>query len=59
MHNLGPEGLDPYPQKKPTWAMVKCSANTLSNIDPWSEKSVMVQQRTERLPEAGTLPGPK
>ena len=46
MHNLDPEGLDPYPKEKPTWAMVKYSTYTLSKIDPWSERSVLVQQRT-------------
>ena len=25
MHNLDPEGLDPYPKEKPTYAMVKYS----------------------------------
>ena len=53
MHNLDPEGLDPYSKEKPTWAMVKYSTYTLSMIDPWSERSVSVQRRTERLPDAG------
>ena len=34
MHNLDLEGLNPYPKEKPTWAMVKYSTDTLSNIDP-------------------------
>ena len=53
MHNLDPEGLDPYPKEKPTWAMVKYSAKTQFSSDPWPERSVSVQQRTERPPEAG------
>ena len=53
MHNLDPEGLDPYPKEMPTWAMIKYSTYTLSKIDPWPERSVSVQQRTERPPEAG------
>ena len=53
MHNLDPEGLDPYPKEKPTWAMVKYSAKTQFSSDPWLERSVSMQQRTERPPEAG------
>jgi len=53
MHNLDPEGLDPYPKEKPTWAMVKCSANILPRSDPWPERSMSVQQRIERPPEVG------
>ena len=53
MHNLDPEGLDPYPKEMPTWAMVKYATHTLSKIDPWPERSMLVQQRTERPPEAG------
>jgi hypothetical protein len=53
MHNLDPEGLDPYPKEMPTWAMVKYAAYTLSKIDPWLEGSVSVQWRTENPPEAG------
>ena len=53
MHNLDPEGLDPYPKEMLTWAMIKYSTYTLSKIDPWPERSVSVQQRTERPPEAG------
>ena len=45
--------MDPYPKEKPTWAMIKYATYTLSRIDPWSERSMMVQQRTERLPEVG------
>jgi len=64
MHNLDPEGLDTYPKEKPTWAMVEYSANTLSRSDPWAERGVLVQWRTERPPEAGRSaprrpPGPK
>ena len=64
MHNLDPEGLDPYPKEKPTWAMVKCSANILPRSDPWPERSMSVQQRIERPPEVGRPasmkpPGPK
>ena len=53
MHNLDPEGLDPYPKEKPTWAMVKYSAKTQFSSDPWLERSVSMQQRTERPPEVG------
>ena len=53
MHNLDPEGLDPYPKEKPTWATVKYSTYTLFKIDPWPERSVSVQRRAERPPEAG------
>jgi len=53
IHNLDPKGLDPYPKEKPTWAMVKYATYTQSRIDPWSERSVMVQWRTERTPKAG------
>ena len=64
MHNLDPEGLDPYPKEKPTRAMVKYSAKTQFSSDPWLERSVSMQQRTERPPEAGRPtpmrpPGPK
>ena len=64
MHNLDPEGLDPYPKAKPTWAMIKHTTSTPSQIDPWPEKSVSVQRKTERLPEVGhpaprRPPGPK
>ena len=55
---LGPEGLDPYPKDKITWAMVKYAIYTLSRIDPWSERSVTVQRRTERPLEAGR-PAPR
>ena len=56
--------MDPYPKEKPTWAMVKYSTDTLPNIDPWPERRVSVQWRTERPPEAGRpaprrLPGPR
>ena len=53
MHNLDPEGLDPYPKEMPTLAMIKYSTYTQSKIDPWIERSVSVQWRTERPPEAG------
>ena len=53
IYNLDLEGLNPYPKEKPTWAMVKYSTDTLSNIDPWLERSVSVQQRIEKPPEAG------
>ena len=64
MNNLDLEGLDPYPKEMPTWAMIKYLIDTLSNIDPWLERSVSVQQRTEKPPEAGRpaprkLPGPR
>ena len=52
MHNLDPEGLDPYPKEMPTWAMIKYSTYTLSKIDPWPERSVLVQRRTKRPVEA-------
>ena len=55
IYNLDPKGLDPYPKEKPTWAMIKYATYTISSIDPWSERSVTVQQRTERPPEAGRL----
>ena len=58
MNNLDPEGLDPYPKEKPTWAMVKYSTYTLSKIDPWSERSVTVQRRIVRPPEVGR-PAPR
>ena len=48
VNNLDPEGLDPYPKEKPTWAMVKYATSTLSKIDPWPERSVSEQGRTER-----------
>ena len=56
--------MDPYPKEKPTWAMIKYATYTLSRIDPWSERSMMVQRRTERLPEVGRSaprrpPGPR
>jgi len=50
--------LGPISKREPTWAMVKYSTYTLSKIDPWSERSVMVQWRTERPPEAGR-PAPR
>ena len=53
IHNLDPEGLDPYSKEKPTCAMIKYATYSLSRIDPWSERSMMVQRRTERLPEVG------
>ena len=53
MNNLDLEGLDPYPKEMPTWAMIKYLIDTLSNIDPWLERSVSVQQRIEKPPEAG------
>ena len=64
IHNLDPEGLDPYSKEKPTCAMIKYATYTLSRIDPWSERSVTVQRRTERPPEVGRpaprrLPGPR
>jgi len=64
IYSLDPEGLDPYPKEKPTWAMVKYSIYTLSKIDPWSERNMTVQRRTERPLEAGRpaprrLPGPR
>ena len=64
MHNLDPEGLDPYPKEKPTWAMVKYSAKTQFSSDLGPERSVSVQWRTEGPPEAGRPaprrpPGPK
>ena len=55
IHNLDPEGLDPYPKEKPTWVMVKYTTSTLSRIDPWPERRVSVQWRTERPPEAVRL----
>ena len=44
--------------------MVKYSTYTLSKIDPWLERSVTVERRTKRPPEAGhpaptKLPDPK
>ena len=53
MHNLDPEGLDPYPKEETTWAMVKLATSTLSRIDPWLERNVSEQRRTERPPEEG------
>ena len=55
--------MDPYPTEKPIWAMVKYATATLSRIAPWPERSVSVQRRTEKPPEAGRpaprkLPGP-
>ena len=47
--------MDPYPKEKPTWAMVKHATSTLSRIDPWPERNVSEQWRTERPPEAGRL----
>ena len=58
IHNLDPEGLDPYSKEKPTWAMVKYATYTLSRIDPWSERSVTVQRRIERPLEA-SRPAPR
>ena len=40
IHNLYPEGLNPYPKEKLTRAMVKHVTSTLSKIDPWPERSV-------------------
>ena len=45
--------MDPYPKEKPTWAMVKYATSTLSKIDPWPERNVSEQRRTERPPEVG------
>ena len=53
MHKLDPEGLDPYPKEKPTWAMVKHATSALSRIDLWTERKVSEQRRTERPPEVG------
>src|SRR6185503_6598970 len=39
IHNLDPEGLNPYPKDKPTSAMVKHATSTLSKIDPWPERN--------------------
>ena len=53
IYNLDAKGLNPYPKEKTTWAMIKYTTSTLSRIDPWPERSVSVQRRTERLPEVG------
>ena len=53
MYNLDPEGLNPYPKEKPTWAMVKHATSTLSRIDLRPERNVSEQWRTERPQEAG------
>ena len=53
IYNLDPEGLDPYPNEKPIWAMVKHATSTLSKIDPWPERNVSEQRRTEWPLEVG------
>ena len=58
IYNLDPEGLNPYPKEKITWAMIKHTMSTPSRIDPWLERIMSVQRRTERPPVAGR-PAPR
>ena len=50
---LGSERLGPISKREANRAMVKYATSTLSRIDPWPERNVPVQRRTERPPEAG------
>ena len=59
IHNLYPEGLNPYPKEKLTRAMVKHVTSTLSKIDPWPERNVSEQGRTERPPGPKEAARPK
>ena len=61
---VGPGRLEPISKVKTTWAMIKDTPSTPSRIDPWPERSMSVQWRTERPPEVGRPaprrpPGPK